>query len=312
MMSRLSRPLKIAILLGGAGLLGIGGFLWQSQPGQEKDDPIRVVTAPGDPRTIEQLEQERFGALSVDSVNKECEAWVAEHHWEFGRRIKDSGVTSKTVEASFDEFQREQSTEYERLTKDDEAVRIQGRKLLDAWIAHAPDDPSTPTIQQLGELATSTVAAGSKDVLIRAMARCFNQASDYEVAAKEFALLPEELTKAGYSHFFRVLVQRNRFAQAINAQAANAGAIAGDLIDDTAVAMEEASSRPEEIRFAWFTLSRVSDQLRGNERQDLYRALLLREKTDPVLIHLLAGRMLYEEAYKIRGTGFVNSGSSTN
>jgi len=332
----MSRSFRIAMLLGGAGALALGGFVWLSQPAEGEDKPLNSNFVPGDPRTTEQLERERLGTLSADETLRKCDEWVAAFDWEFGQRIKDikdSGETGTAVEQSIDKIQRRFSEGYEQLTKDSDSVKVLGRKALDAWIVYSTDkpwtidksqlskivsvpegegspgalDPADESIQQLGQLASAATAAGSADPLIRSLEASFNNVTDYEAAAAVYAKLPEELTQAGYHPYFRVMLQRNRFQQALVFKAANSGKIGGELIEDVTALMEDMSARPDEIRFAWFILNGVSDQLRGSERADLYRALLLKEKTSPVLLHLFAGVMLHADAWKIRGEGFVSS-----
>ena len=304
---KLSRGVWLTVIF--ALLLVVGGKIGLDMYTAPVEDtsPIKVVDQkPTDPRTTEELEKIRYGQLTDEIVQQDCEAWVTEHQWMFGRQIADikaaeAGTSSADVRELFRSFRTGQIDQYSRLTNDPESVRPSVQELLVIWANLSMDDPETENIARIGKLAQEALQAGSTDSLVRAMQVCYQPAQDYVQAEKILAELPNEVSKAGYNSTFRLLVQKNRFLQANSHKAVNLGAIAVKLIEDTVAYSDEFSKNPELARVTWYSVAGVATQLRESEQRELYRELLISNKTDPLLMHLVEGILYKDNGWRTSG-----------
>lgn len=265
-----------------------------------------------EPRSIEQLELQRFGQLSEESVQQECEDWVTKNDWSFGRtlseiRLTGSGVTGDDIKALFLKMRQEDAAQYLKFTKDAEPIRTAGVELLETWAKFPLVDPDPEYLGRVGQRALQVVAAGSNDPLVRTMAACYAPSDDYSVATANFSELPGELTDAGYGSGFKFVLQRNRLTLASQRNPADRDPFAAELIEATLSYVEDLSHDRDATPLTWYYLGGVRNLLTETERLELYRGMLLSDKVDPYFLHMAVGVHSNQTAWKIRGNGFADS-----
>ena len=275
---------------------------------QTQADTVKVV----DDTTIEELEAQRFGEFTDESVQKECDDWVSKNHWRFGQTLSEiqrngKGLTAEDMLAIILKSRQQQASQYENLAKDSEAVRPMCLEALNQWVQQDVDVAGSPNLQEVGRLAHNAVLAGAKDPVIRSLAALYQPNADPAVVESVLSKLPEELTNAGYGSYFRFLVQRQRLLTANRTNSADRSTIAADLIGEAVSFVEEFSDIKEITATIWYYLSGLYGQFTESEMQDLYRGLLRSQKADPVILHFYAGMRNYYAAWQARGQGFAGS-----
>ena len=265
-----------------------------------------------EPSSIEELELKRFGQLSEEGVQRECEEWVTKNGWVFGRtlaeiRLTGSGVGAKDLDALFLKGRREDASQYAKLTKDMGPIRTEGIELLETWALCRLSGADPAYLHGIGQRAKQIVAGGSSDPLMRTIAVCYATPNDNIVATTDLAKLGQELTDAGYGSFFQFTLQRHRLALATQGTEADRAAIRAKLIEATSSFVEEASGNRAATPLTWFYLGGVSNLLTEAERDVLYRNLLRRKKVDPFFLHMFVALQSNQRAWQIRGNGFADS-----
>lgn len=265
-----------------------------------------------DSRSIEDLESQRFGQLSDETVQRECDDWVTRNDWRFGQtlsqlRLTGSGVTADDMRALFLKLRQQEASQYTKLTKDVEPIRSAGAELLETW-AQFPMDGSDPEyLVRLGQRAQQVVAAGSNDPLVRTMAACYAPSDDYSTATATLSKLRGELTEAGYGSSFQFVLQRNRLTLANQRNPADHEAFAADLIEATLSFVDDVSHVRDATPLTWYYLQGVYNLFTETERLSLYRRLLLSDNVDPFFLHMTAAIESNQTAWRIRGQGFADS-----
>lgn len=306
---------RIWIILSVALTLIVAGKLVLMRVVSEADDtgtPLVTNHVEGDPRSLDELIQLRFGDLEPFAVADECDAWVAENNWSFGHTLsylngRESRTINSEVDAAIQGFRREKIKQYASLTSDPETARPAVQLLLEVW-AERVDEVSLASIERIKKLINEALAAGSKDALVRNLQLTYLPPENYSDAAETLSSLPEEITAAGYDSFFRLLAQHNRYRLASQHEAVNLGVIANDLIEDVVLYSDEYSADQSLTRITWYYIyAAFSRPLRDSEQDEMVRQLLISDKTDPTIAHFFVGDSLRRKASQMRGEGYASS-----
>lgn len=279
--------------------------------------PEKEVSIPApddlyDQRTTAELEALRFGKLDDEEIHRQCETLLQESNWTHGATLSEilaAGPRGQISEVHkiFTGFHTSQVEQYIHKTKDPETVRPAAQELLKLWANIDVDKPDLDVLDQIGKSAHEAIAAGSNDPLIHTMALRYQSQPLDEADLKRLAELPEQLTAAGYSPIFPLLVQIYRFAHLELKDDMNRRLLVKEIVRATSRCMDEYSANKELDRISWFNLYNASRILNDGERELLYRRLLASEKTSPYMLHLMAGFYYKQIAGNIRGLGFVDS-----
>lgn len=305
----------IWVVLAIAGSLIVGGKLVLDQMTQTNDGPttaLRGDVPQSDLRTVQDMIPVRFAGLTFESVAEECNQWVTENKWTFGRtlsQLRDEGTETSDAEVAvlFRSFRATQIQQYAKLTKDPEAARPAVTALLDEWVDRA-DEGTADSVQQLQKLTVAALAAGSTDPLVKTLQLSFQPTEDYSKVADSVAKLPEQVSAAGYDSYFRLLAQHSRFKLGAASEAINLGPMAFELIDDVVAYSDEFSADRNLTRVTWYNIFLAyMPPLRDSEREELLRQLMISEKTDPLYLHLLIGHSFQQKAGQLRGGGFIDT-----
>lgn len=275
-------------------------------------EPVTAQTSPDESKSFEELEASRFGDLTDESVQRECDEWVKKNNWSFGRslsEIRDTGskVTPKDMLALLEKLRLQEASQYEKHTQDTGTLRKQGADVMDMWARYPMDDSDPEYLGRVGQQAVEVVKAGSKDPLIRTIATCFWQSQDYKATVVTLNQLDGELKAAGYGSNFQFLIQRNLMLIAVRHQLPNRSEIVSGVTKSICEYIKDESGNRESTQVLWQYLSAYDELLSEAEHLDLYRALLQSDKTDPFLLHMFVALYSYNSAWRARGGGFASS-----
>ncbi len=300
--------------IAGAVILLVGGkyALDQYFAVPEKEVSLPVPDELNDPRTTAELETLRFGTLDDEEVHRQCETLMQESDWTHGVTLSEilaAGPRGQNAEVHdiFAAFRTGLVEKYNQKTKDPESVRPAAQELLKLWANINVDKPDFDVLDKIGKSAHEAIAAGSTDPLIHTMALRYQTESLDEAGLKRLGELPEQLTAAGYSPVFSLLVQIYRLMHVDQNDAMNRRLIVKEIVRSTSLCMDEYSSNKELDRVSWFNLYNAAQIMDDGERELLYRRLLANEKTSPFILHMMAGVYYKLVAGNIRGLGFDNS-----
>lgn len=264
-----------------------------------------------DPRTTAELEAMRFPALNEDDVQRQCEALLQESGRMTGESLSEilaagHGGQESEVKEAFRAFRATQADQYSQKTKDPESIRPAANELLKLWAGIDVNSPDPSVLSQIGTMAQEAVAAGSSDPLISLLALRYQSEPLDESAQKQLAELPEQLTAAGYSSMFRLMTQVYRFVNLKPDDAMNRRLLVKEVIKDFVRYSDEFSSDKRLDRINWFNLYNLAQLFNVDERELLYRRLMISELTSPYLLHMAAGNYYQAKASNTRGGNFAS------